>query len=244
MVKDNTFTEMALCCGSPKTSRTSGTNRESFSLARVPSLVCRGQMGSLVLNRVNHFDHHLRFKVPKLYLFLTEHVFSFHPLNQTKGFAVAFDTYKNAEMGSTHKDIYLLTNDGSSELDIHSPLAGCTANYRWFEKREDFSVRDYAIARVSYNSGTNKLRVEIDGANTHRFVECFDTELPHGQFIAGAHIAFSATTGQLADNHDILAVDTASYGTEITSDDEEQHYFLRDIGPPSMHLFICCVEVY
>ena len=146
------------------------------------------------------------------------------------GFAVAFDTYKNAEMGSTHKDIYLLTNDGSSELDIHSPLAGCTANYRWFEKREDFSVRDYAIARVSYNSGTNKLRVEIDGANTHRFVECFDTELPHGQFIAGAHIAFSATTGQLADNHDILAVDTASYGTEITSDDEEQHYFLRDIA--------------
>ena len=133
-------------------------------------------------------------------------------------------------MASTHKDIYLLTNDGDSELDIHSPLAGCRANYRWFEKREDFSVKDYAIARVSYNSGTNKLKVEIDGANTNYFVECFDTELPHGQFLAGSHIALSATTGQLADNHDILAVDTASYGTMIVNDDEAQSFLFRDIG--------------
>jgi len=146
------------------------------------------------------------------------------------GFAVAFDTYKNAEMAHSHKDIYLLTNDGNSELDIHKPLAGCTANYRWFEKREDFSVKDYAIARVSYNSGTNKLKVEIDGANTNRFVECFDVELPHGQFIAGSHIALSATTGQLADNHDILAVDTASYGYEVVTDDEAQSFLFRDIA--------------
>ena len=134
-------------------------------------------------------------------------------------------------MAATHKDIYLLTNDGDNELDIHSPKAGCTSSYRWFEKREDFSVKDYALARVSYNSGTNSLKVEIDGANTDRFVECFETELPHGQFIAGSHIALSATTGQLADNHDILAVETASYGHEFIHDDEAQSFLFRDIGP-------------
>jgi len=146
------------------------------------------------------------------------------------GFAVTFDTYKNSEMAGTHKDIYLLTNDGDSELDIHNPTAGCTSSYRWFEKREDFSVKDYALARVSYNSGTNRLKVEIDGANTDRFVECFDTELPHGQFIAGSHIALSATTGQLADNHDILAVDTASLSHEFVNDDESQSFLFRDIA--------------
>merc|ERR1712032_1139143 len=87
-----------------------------------------------------------------------------------------------------------------------------------------------ALARVSYNSGTNRLKVEIDGANTDRFVECFDTELPHGQFIAGSHIALSATTGQLADNHDILAVDTASLSHEFVNDDEAQSFLFRDIA--------------
>jgi len=137
------------------------------------------------------------------------------------GFAIVFDTYKNAEMATTHKDIYLLSNDGNAELDIHAPLAGCIANYRWFEKRDDFSVKDYAIARVSYNSGRNSVKVEIDGANTDKFVDCLEFELPHGQMIDGSHIALSATTGQLADNHDILAVDTTSYGTYLPHDDEK-----------------------
>ena len=67
-----------------------------------------------------------------------------------KGFVLVLDTFKNAEMGSNHKDIMLYVNDGSEDVDLSEPEAGATANYRYYEGRDDFSVMDYSALHIMY----------------------------------------------------------------------------------------------
>ena len=65
------------------------------------------------------------------------------------------------------------------------------------------------MVKIGYSESTGMVRVAIDEKNTGNFKTCF-TEVT--QFEPGwwkeATIGISATTGQLADNHDILSVET------------------------------------
>ena len=65
------------------------------------------------------------------------------------------------------------------------------------------------MVKIGYSESTGMVRVAIDERNTGNFKTCF-TEATN--FESGwwkeATIGISATTGQLADNHDILSVET------------------------------------
>ena len=65
------------------------------------------------------------------------------------------------------------------------------------------------MVKIGYSESTGMVRVSIDERNTGDFKTCF-TEVTHFEpgWWKEATIGISATTGQLADNHDILSVET------------------------------------
>ncbi|KAK8805394.1 hypothetical protein WA158_002050 [Blastocystis sp. Blastoise] len=128
-----------------------------------------------------------------------------------KGFSVVFDTFKNTEFAQFHRDIGLYVNrDGKQGVfNEDKPHPGCFSQYRYCEKRQDFSADNAAVARIAYNAKTGTLRVLIDEHNTGSFKECINEhiEMELG-WNKNAYIGLSSTTGQLADNHDILSLVT------------------------------------
>lgn len=68
---------------------------------------------------------------------------------------------------------------------------------------------NYAVVKIGYNHATKQVSVAIDENNSGNFHTCFTDyiTLP-GEWWRNAHIGISASTGQLADNHDILSVET------------------------------------
>lgn len=121
------------------------------------------------------------------------------------GIGILFDTFRNVEHGHVHKDISLLIGTGEPiSLDTERP--GCEAHYRYFEGREDFDVENESVARIWLERGV--LTLEVDPLGQDEFEPCFKVdlsdELPE-DWQKGAHLGLSASTGALADNHDLLA---------------------------------------
>lgn len=94
--------------------------------------------------------------------FFTKHP-TFHagPLHgftdKFEGFAVILDTYRNQESGLVHKDILLLSSDGTQAVaashggTTDADAAGCDADFRFWEGRQDFEVRaaSYSSRRIA-----------------------------------------------------------------------------------------------
>ena len=87
-------------------------------------------------------------------------------------------------------------------------VKGCNTNMRYHAERADFSVTDASRVKIIIN-GTS-LVVAIDGKNTGAFTDCVslnDLDIPGGaDWLKSAYIGVTATTGQLADNHDIISL--------------------------------------
>jgi len=138
--------------------------------------------------------------------------------NKINGFGILFDTYKNAETGNLHKDIMLLANDGTKEAEMHKVIpTGCNSNYRMWEQRDDFSATQFSIAVVEFDAQQRKLNVRIDEDGSGRMRDCFEYVFPtEGADALGdlgrMHLAISSSTGQLADNHDVLSVQLSEFG--------------------------------
>lgn len=64
-----------------------------------------------------------------------------------------------------------------------------------------------------------KLSIKLDAKNSGQFVDCVsDYTVPiHGAWWDGLHLGITASTGQLADNHDILAVETVAGDAPATA---------------------------
>ena len=119
-----------------------------------------------------------------------------------------------------HRDIALYVGDGENSAFIQDKdHTGCYSKYRYHEKRQDFSVGwiikiqvqvdNYAVVKIGYEGDTQTVRVSIDEKNTGEFHTCFtDTLNLSPDWWHNIHIGISSTTGQLADNHDILSVET------------------------------------
>lgn len=58
------------------------------------------------------------------------------------GYSIIFDTYRNDDDLSKHRDIAIYYNDGTIDLKEQTvnEITGCYSTYRYYEKREDFSV--------------------------------------------------------------------------------------------------------
>ena len=73
----------------------------------------------------------------------------------------------------------------------------------------DAQVDNYAVVKIGYSATTGMVRVAIDEKNTGNFHICINERVDlDANWWRKAYIGISATTGQLADNHDILSVET------------------------------------
>lgn len=125
------------------------------------------------------------------------------------GFVILFDTFRNTELGHVHKDVSVRVNDGSKNLldDVPADPIGCNAGFRYHEGRDDFSVKNTSLVKVTYQRG--KLTVKLDVYGIDYWQTCFETEvaLPDG-WDQRVYLGLSSSTGQLADNHDVLSMRT------------------------------------
>jgi mannose-binding lectin 2 len=116
------------------------------------------------------------------------------------GFGIIFDTFKNTETLSYHRDISIVYNDGEKTAEfMMEKKEGCDAHIRYHEERGDFSVHSLSRAKVVLQEG-RKVTVMVDAKNEGDFVECASMELPKSlneNWAKSAHIGVTASTGQL-----------------------------------------------
>ena len=125
------------------------------------------------------------------------------------GVAVVADTFRNDEAAAAHRDLALVASGGGAAdaAALLEGAAGCDASVRYHENRGDFSVDRSSRVRLAVAAGTATLAV--DAANDGTWVECAAVALPpalDGAWLRRAHVGVTASTGQLADNHDVLAL--------------------------------------
>jgi len=120
-----------------------------------------------------------------------------------EGLGIFFDTYKNNRPGTIFPYVMAMVGDGQTNYDKANDgkaneLAGCQAR----------GLRNSANptrARVTYFQDKS-LVVDLQYKEEDQWIRCFETgsiKLP-----SVAYLGFSAETGELADNHDIIKIET------------------------------------
>ena len=157
-----------------------------------------------------------------------------------KGMGIIFDTFKNAELLSLHKDVTIVVNEGKGDVEqMLADARGCAGNIRYHEDRGDFSVASASRAKLvitpddpgAGNASPLSLVVQLDEANGGAFADCAAFSLPpalNAGWLSRAYLGVSASTGQLADNHDVLELEAFSSQTahvEAEAAEAEEKYF-------------------
>ena len=92
--------------------------------------------------------------------------------------------------------------------------------------------------KIGYSASTGKVTVSIDEKNTGNFHTCFTENITlKPDWWRRAYIGISATTGQLADNHGILSVETVEGESDpdkvLVSESKE----VQDLKNHESHMF-------
>ena len=132
------------------------------------------------------------------------------------GLGIFFDTYSNHNGPHAHGHPYIsaMVNNGTLKYDhdrdgTHTELAGCEAHFRGATSETYVAVR--------YEKNKLTVSTDIDGSNSWK--QCFSADgvrLPTGYFIGA-----TATTGDLADNHDIISLKLYDIVTDEVSDETD-----------------------
>jgi mannose-binding lectin 2 len=125
------------------------------------------------------------------------------------GFGFLFDTFINQEHSGGHQDVTFYENDGSKTLDDLNYMnkVGCMApGIRYHEKNAAFSPSlNMSRAKIQYKD--HYVQVMMDAKNTGEWTQCYRSELSFADdWMEKAHIGITASTGSLADNHDVIAL--------------------------------------
>ena len=117
------------------------------------------------------------------------------------GLAIFIDTYSNHNGPHNHQHPFIsaMVNNGSLSYDhdrdgTHTQLAGCEAKFR----NVDFNT----VLSIKYENDVLTVSTDIENKGTWK--TCFSVngvKLPTGYYFGA-----SATTGDLSDNHDVIAV--------------------------------------
>ncbi|RLN91963.1 hypothetical protein BBJ28_00018178 [Nothophytophthora sp. Chile5] len=124
------------------------------------------------------------------------------------GFGILLDTFHNVEHRGGHKDVTIQVNDGKKRLDDLNDenKVGCDAAFRYHSNSANFDPV-YSSSRVRIKIRGNSLEVEVDPSNAGIWKECYKGDLPFpADWLKSATFGITASTGALADNHDILRV--------------------------------------
>ncbi|XP_013381018.1 vesicular integral-membrane protein VIP36 isoform X1 [Lingula anatina] len=129
------------------------------------------------------------------------------------GLAIFMDTYSNHNGPHNHLHPYIsaMVDNGTMGYDhdadgTHTELAGCEALFR------NLAYDTYVAVRYSDDT----LTVSTDINNKGGWKECFTVKGVH--LPTGYYLGFSAATGQLADNHDIISAKFYELETERKDD--------------------------
>ncbi|WVQ84880.1 hypothetical protein IAT38_007043 [Cryptococcus sp. DSM 104549] len=128
----------------------------------------------------------------------------FGSVDYFNGLGVFFDTYANSKHGYSWPRVSAMLGDGKTAYDHDhdnegNELAGCSENFR---RRNDVPTK----ARLTYIKG-KMLQLKLQTKKVDQWTTCFETnvDLPDSPYIG-----FSAATGDVSDNHDIISVKTFS----------------------------------
>lgn len=135
------------------------------------------------------------------------------------GLAVVLDTYANQNGVHSHGHPYIsaMVNNGTLHYDhetdgVNSELAGCECKFRGLEHD----------ARVLVQYYNEELIIKTDVENTGIWRDCLTVK---GVYLpTNYHFGITAATGDLSDNHDILAIkmrqlSSAVYDNQARADD-------------------------
>jgi len=139
--------------------------------------------------------------------------------DEFSGLVIMADTYSNHNGPHNHNHPYVsaMINNGSMSYDhdrdgTHTMLGGCEVKFRNFNHETWLAIR--------YEG--DKLTVSHDLQNKRAWTPCFSIDgvkLPTGYFFG-----VSAATGDLSDNHDVIAIKTYELDTpEGVSKDERSN---------------------
>ncbi|RMZ67893.1 lectin family integral membrane [Pyrenophora seminiperda CCB06] len=118
-----------------------------------------------------------------------------------EGLGIFFDTYKNNRPGTVFPYVMAMSGDGNTAYDKDNDgkaneVAGCSA-------RGIRNSPNPTKARLTYFQ-EQYLRLELQYKSEDEWTQCF--EIPNFKVPPVAYLGFSAETGELSDNHDILSV--------------------------------------
>jgi mannose-binding lectin 2 len=128
----------------------------------------------------------------------------FGSVDPFEGLGIFFDTYKNNRPGTVFPYVMAVVGDGQKVYDKsndgkESEFMGCSAR----------GIRTDAIttkARLTYWQDRS-LKLELQYKAEDQWELCFETTEPPS-IPAVSYLGFSAETGELSDNHDIISVQT------------------------------------
>ena len=135
--------------------------------------------------------------------------------DQFEGLGIFFDTYKNNRPGTVFPYVMAVVGDGQKTYDKsndgkESELMGCSAR----------GIRSESIttkARLTYFQDKS-LKLELQYKVEDQWELCFETLEPP-TIPSVSYLGFSAETGELSDNHDIISVETKNlYDTKNRPD--------------------------
>lgn len=127
------------------------------------------------------------------------------------GVGVVFDTFVNSDHKGGHKDVSVYVNDGNRDSDYFNdnPKMGCNVpSIRYHEKNDAFKPSVNA-SRAKIVIDNSQFTVEMDPYNVGDWIPCYSQDLAsvlRPGFLGRSTIGLTASTGSLADNHDILSL--------------------------------------
>lgn len=139
----------------------------------------------------------------------------FGSVDKFEGLGIFFDTYKNNRPGTVFPYVMAMVGDGETSYDKFNDgkaneFMGCSAR----------GIRAAGIptkARLTYFQDKS-LKLELQYKKEDQWQVCFESNEPP-TIPSVAYLGFSAETGELSDNHDIISVSTKNlYDTKNKPD--------------------------
>lgn len=126
----------------------------------------------------------------------------FGSIDNFEGLGIFFDTYKNNRPGVVFPYVMAMVGDGKTSYDKNTDgrnqeFAGCSAR----------GLRHANVPtkfRLTYFQD-KMLKLELQYKSTEEWVLCFETSEPPA-IPQVTYLGFSAETGELSDNHDIISI--------------------------------------
>ncbi|KAH9887471.1 concanavalin A-like lectin/glucanase domain-containing protein [Xylariomycetidae sp. FL2044] len=129
--------------------------------------------------------------------------------NNFEGLGIFFDTYKNNRPGTVFPYVMAMVGDGKTAYNKDNDgkeqeFAGCSAR----------GIRNANVpTRLKLTYFQDKsLKLELKYKNEDDWTMCFETSEPPA-IPSVTYLGFSAETGELSDNHDIISIDAKNLYT-------------------------------